>query len=90
VVAPARRLAERGFPLTNLLASGMRNNKPMAQFPESRRIFQRDGKFYREGELFRQPDLARTLKRLEEKGPREFYEGETAALIAADMKRNGG
>ncbi|MBC8138569.1 MAG: gamma-glutamyltransferase, partial [Fibrella sp.] len=90
VVAPARRLAERGFPITNLLASGLRSNTSLPQFPDSRRIFQRDGKFYREGETFRQPELARTLKRLEDKGPREFYEGETAALIAADMKRNNG
>jgi gamma-glutamyltranspeptidase/glutathione hydrolase len=90
VVAPARRLAEQGFPISNLLASGMRNNKSLPQFPDSRRIFQRDGSFYKEGEIFRQPDLARTLKRLEEKGPREFYEGETSALIVADMKQNGG
>lgn len=90
VVAPARRLAEQGFLLTNTLANSLRTSKSLAHFPDSRLIFQRNGKFYREGELFRQPELALTLKRLEEKGPREFYEGQTAALITADMKRNGG
>ncbi len=61
----------------------------MAPFAESRRIFQRDGKFYDTGERFVQPELAATLARIKT-NPRDFYEGETARLIVADMKNSGG
>src|SRR4029453_6408281 len=62
----------------------------LSRFADSRRIFLREGKLYREGEILRQPELAATLRRLQKKGPREFYEGETARLIAEDMQHNGG
>ncbi len=45
---------------------------------------------FRPENVFRQPDLAKTLSRLEEHGPREFYEGKTAELIVAEMERSGG
>jgi gamma-glutamyltranspeptidase/glutathione hydrolase len=90
VVRPARRLAENGFPVGYGLARSLRAERVLARFPESRRIFRRDGLYYTEGESFRQPELARTLRRLEERGPREFYEGETARLLAAEMKAGGG
>jgi len=64
--------------------------KLLEQFPESKRIFLNDGKFVEWGDTFKQPDLAATFARLQEKGPREFYTGKTAELIAADMKANGG
>ncbi len=90
VVAPARKIAEQGFVLSSGTASGMRLTKSLALFPESRRIFQRSGNFYKEGDLFKQPDLAQTLKRIEQNGPQEFYIGQTARLIAADMAKNNG
>ena len=90
VVAPALSLAENGFPVTDYLARTLKYSKALAGFAESRRVFQRRGRPYIEGELFRQPDLAATLRRLREKGPREFYEGQTAALIARDMTAHGG
>jgi gamma-glutamyltranspeptidase/glutathione hydrolase len=90
VVRPARRLAENGFPVGYGLARSLRAERVLARFPESRRIFQQDGLYYAEGETFRQPELARTLRRLEERGPQEFYEGETARLLAAEMKAGGG
>lgn len=46
--------------------------------------------FRKAGERWRQPDLAATLLRLQQAGPREFYEGATAKSIAAAMKANGG
>jgi gamma-glutamyltranspeptidase/glutathione hydrolase len=61
----------------------------MAKFPESRRIFQRDGRFYELGDTLTQPDLAATLARIKE-NPRDFYEGETAKQIVAEMKSGGG
>jgi gamma-glutamyltranspeptidase/glutathione hydrolase len=90
VVAPAVTLAADGFPVTDYLARLMKNSKALPVSAESRRVFQRNGRPYLEGELFRQPDLAATLRRLREKGPREFYEGQTATLIARDMAANGG
>src|SRR5262249_7599017 len=53
-------------------------------------IYLRDGRFYEAGDLFVQPDLAATLKRIQEQGYREFYEGKTAQLILHDMEENGG
>ncbi|MCI0485307.1 MAG: gamma-glutamyltransferase [Blastocatellia bacterium] len=91
VVDPARRLAAEGFILNYHTARSLRGSERLlSRFPDSKRVFLRDGKFYEEGERLSQPELAATLARIKEKGPREFYEGETARLIAADMKANGG
>lgn len=90
LVEPARALAQRGFVLSKALSNDLRRAENLSKFAESRHIFQRDGKFYPEGSLFRQPDMAQTLQRLQANGPREFYEGETAKRIVADMKANGG
>ena len=91
LIEPARRLATNGFTVGYSLARSLRNSgKDMQLYPESRRIFLNDGKFFDEGDVLRQPDLAATLGRLQIDGAREFYEGRTAQLIAADMKRNAG
>jgi gamma-glutamyltranspeptidase/glutathione hydrolase len=91
VVEPALRLAAEGFTVSSSFSEDLRNSsKLLEQFPTSRRIFLRDGKFYNEGEVFKQVELAETLQRLKEEGPREFYEGRTARLIVEDMKTNGG
>ena len=90
LVEPAQKLAEKGFPLTWGEAQALEESERLARFPESRRIFQNGGRFFEYGQTFRQSDLADTLKRLARKGPTEFYEGETARLIAEDMARNGG
>jgi gamma-glutamyltranspeptidase/glutathione hydrolase len=91
VVAPAAALAEKGFPVSYGLAKSLRGSaERLGQSPESKRIFLRDGKPYEAGETFVQPELARTLRRIREQGARDFYEGETARLLAADMERHGG
>lgn len=90
LIEPARRLAARGFLVSYLLERSLRTNSKLGQYPESRRIFQNEGKFYTEGEKLRQPELAATFARMQRRGPREFYEGRTAHLIAEDMKRNNG
>jgi gamma-glutamyltranspeptidase/glutathione hydrolase len=90
LVEPARRLAADGFPLSYRMARNLRGDELLARYPESRRIFQNNGRFWGEGDLLRQPDLAATFARLQVGGPREFYEGQTARLIAADMRRNRG
>ena len=58
---------------------------------ECRRIYlHADGGVYEVGEHLVQSDYARTLRRIAEQGPDEFYEGETASLIARDFEQNGG
>ncbi|MBA2269671.1 MAG: gamma-glutamyltransferase [Chthoniobacterales bacterium] len=91
LIEPARKLAADGFLVTQRTERLFQDEqKIFAPYPESRRIFLRDGKLYREGELLPQPELAGTLARLQKNGPREFYEGATARLIADDMKQHGG
>jgi gamma-glutamyltranspeptidase/glutathione hydrolase len=93
LVAPARKLAADGFVVNYHLARSLRSKETqekLAAFPESRRIFQRDGRFYEMGERFVQPELAKTLQRIEEHGADGFYRGETARLVVAAMKANGG
>jgi gamma-glutamyltranspeptidase/glutathione hydrolase len=91
LVEPARRLAANGFTVTHSLARSLQSSDEyLSKYAETKRIYLRNGNFYREGELFRQPELATTFARLQRFGPNEFYEGETARLIVADMKRNNG
>ena len=91
LVEPARRLAGVGFTVTHDLARSLYNSREyLSKYAETKRIYLRGGQFYKEGELFRQPELAATFARLQRFGPNEFYEGETARLIVADMKRNNG
>ena len=91
LIEPARQLAANGFSVTYELARSLEGSRDyLSQYPETKRIYLRDGKFYQEGEMFRQPELAATFARLQRSGPNEFYEGETAQLIAADMKRHNG
>jgi gamma-glutamyltranspeptidase / glutathione hydrolase len=89
VMAPAIKLAEEGFALVAEDARDLREDKPLGQFPESRRIFQRDGNFYQAGEILKQPDLARTLKRIAG-NPDDFYHGAMARELAAAMQKGGG
>jgi len=91
LVEPARRLAANGFTVTYSLARSLHSTREyLSTYAETKRIYLRGGNFYKEGEIFRQPELAATFTRLQRLGPNEFYEGETARLIVADMKRNNG
>ncbi len=91
LVRPARLLAENGYVLSHRLAELFKNYRStLSQYPESNRVFLNNGKFFEEGDLFRQPDLGRTLGRIEREGAKEFYSGITAKMIADDMKANGG
>ena len=91
VIEPARRLASDGFPVSQGFAKELSSNRTtLTRFPESRRIFLRDGRGWNRGDLFVQPELAATLGRIQREGPREFYEGETARLLVDEMERGGG
>ena len=91
VVRPAREIAANGFVLSHRLAEYFKKYQhSLSQFEDSKRIFLNGGKFFAEGDTLRQPDLARTLLRIERQGANEFYTGVTARMIADDMKANGG
>jgi gamma-glutamyltranspeptidase/glutathione hydrolase len=91
LVRPSVELAAKGFVLSSGQAQGLRNAaKSLTRFPESNRIFLRNGKFYEPGETLVQADLGRTLDRIARLGAKDFYEGETARLLAKDMKEHGG
>lgn len=88
VMAPAIRLAREGYALTWAEAQDLHDSY-LAKFPESRRVFQRNGNYYKPGETFRQPDLARTLERIAA-NPDDFYHGSLAREIAAALQKGGG
>jgi len=88
VIAPAIKLARDGFLLAYEDARDL-HDEDLAKFPDSRRIFQRDGNFYQAGEVFKQPELARTLERIA-KNPDDFYHGALARELAAAIRKNGG
>jgi gamma-glutamyltranspeptidase/glutathione hydrolase len=88
VIQPAIRLAREGVVVTQSEAA-MMHNAELARDPESKRIFQRNGKFYEQGEVLKQPELAQTLERIA-RNPSEFYRGALATEIAAAIQRGGG
>jgi gamma-glutamyltranspeptidase / glutathione hydrolase len=91
VMAPAIRLAEDGFPVSERLASLLRSpHSGMQQFALSRRIFMKGGDYYKAGEILKQPELAATLQRIAKNGADEFYRGKTAHDLANEMKEEGG
>jgi len=89
VMAPAIKLAGEGFALAAEDAKDLRDDKYLAKFPESRRIFLHDGNYYKAGEILRQPELARTLKRIAS-NPEDFYRGAMARELAAAIQKGGG
>lgn len=88
VIAPAIKLARDGYALSWHEAKDLHTSH-LAEFPESRRVFQRNGDYYKAGEIFRQPDLARTLERISER-PDDFYHGALARELAAVIQKGGG
>jgi gamma-glutamyltranspeptidase / glutathione hydrolase len=91
LIEPARALAANGFTVNYTLARSLRGSREyLSKYTETKRIYLNGGKFYNEGDVFRQPDLAATFARLQQRGPDEFYEGQTARLIVDDLKRHNG
>jgi gamma-glutamyltranspeptidase / glutathione hydrolase len=89
-MAPAIELATKGYPVSYPLAEGLRESRSLARDAESKRTFQREGRFFEVGDTLVQPDLGRTLQRIAANGPNEFYEGETAKRFAEEMAKHGG
>ncbi|HXY09211.1 MAG TPA: gamma-glutamyltransferase [Terriglobales bacterium] len=89
VMAPAIKLAQDGYALSWEEARDFEKDKHLGEMAESRRIFQRDGNYYKPGEIFQQPELARTLERIAS-DPDDFYHGAMARELAASIQKGGG
>lgn len=90
LIQPAIDLAEKGFVITESEASGL--NATMGSFvrySSKQHAFIKYGG-WKAGDTLIQKELANTLKRIRDGGQKGFYEGETARLIVAEMKRGGG
>ncbi|MBA3335435.1 MAG: gamma-glutamyltransferase [Acidobacteria bacterium] len=91
LVEPSRKIAQNGYILSYRLANLLKAYREnLEKYEDSKKIFLKGGAFYKEGELFKQPELAQTLARIQKFGAQEFYTGKTAELIAADMKAHNG
>src|SRR5271170_4226384 len=87
-MAPAIKLATDGYSLSAEEARALQS-KNLTRFPTSAKIFQRDGDLYKEGDTFKQPELAATLTRIAA-NPDDFYKGAMAHQIADFEKAGGG
>ena len=91
LVEPAITLARDGFVVSHELATSLEDVLPlMRRYATSVAAFSKNGEPYRTGDVFTQPDLARTLARIAAQGPDGFYTGETAKLIEREMVANDG
>ena len=90
LVQPAVDLADHGFELSEALAGSIGRFVGRTPYEASIQAFSKDGTPYRPGEVLRQPDLAGSLARIRDQGADGFYKGETARLIAEEMRRGGG
>jgi gamma-glutamyltranspeptidase/glutathione hydrolase len=91
VMAPAIRLAKHGFTVSYELSESLRLNRAfLSKYDASRRIFLREGHLWEPGEVFKQPELARTLEAVARHGAKGFYAGRVAQAIVATMEKYHG
>jgi gamma-glutamyltranspeptidase/glutathione hydrolase len=91
LLRPAIYYAEHGFPVTERIAAGWQSSRRLlARDPNAAHTYLPDGKAPRAGDMFRNPDLAKTLNRIAEHGRDGFYKGPTAEAIVRTLKDHGG
>ncbi|MCW5964658.1 MAG: gamma-glutamyltransferase [Bryobacterales bacterium] len=91
ILAPAIQYAEQGFPVTELIAGDWQSTlAKLSRQSHSRKVYLPNGNPLKVGEVFRNPDLASSYKRIAESGRDGFYQGPTAEGILALMKEEGG
>jgi gamma-glutamyltranspeptidase/glutathione hydrolase len=91
LLAPAIRLAEDGFPVSEALAASLSNAMPrFSRSPAALAQFTRNGRPYPAGDMLKQSDLARTLRLIRDRGPDGFYRGPVAERIEQEMTDHGG
>jgi gamma-glutamyltranspeptidase/glutathione hydrolase len=83
--------AEHGFPVSEVIAHGWeRAEEKLKQDESTRRTYLNDGQAPRVGEVFKNPSLAETLRRIAKEGVKTFYQGRLARAIVAESERQEG
>lgn len=92
LVDPAVHLASEGFAMPEGLAQSLAHaiDGSFKDYPASIAAYSKAGQPYAVGETIRQPDLGKTLTRIRDHGRDGFYAGQTARLLAEDMRQHGG
>lgn len=91
VIQPAIDLATDGYPLSSSNAHKLNTyNSLFKKFPSTRKIFTKENNKFSEGEIFKQTELAKTLKAIRDNGVNGFYGGWVAENIVKEMKQSGG
>lgn len=91
LLEPAVKLATKGFTLTSMQANELNSLKEkLIHFNPGGTAFVKASDDWKAGELLVQPELARTLQRIQREGRKGFYEGEVAKAIAGEMNRGQG
>jgi gamma-glutamyltranspeptidase/glutathione hydrolase len=91
VLAPAIRLAEEGFPVTEIFSDyWVSSESKLRKDPNATRVYLPNGRAPRTGEIFRNPELAWTYQQIARRGRKAFYEGEVAKRILQRSAELGG
>jgi gamma-glutamyltranspeptidase/glutathione hydrolase len=91
VLAPAIKLASEGFAISPTLASVILDNfEPVSKEESLAKIFCPEGLPLEAADILKNPDLARSLRKIAAGGRDVFYRGELAEKIAAEMHERGG
>ena len=91
VIQPAIDLAKDGFKLNYMTAESFKEYLPkFKKYPASFKIFSKNGQPYKEGDIFKQTDLAHTLELIRDKGTDGFYKGSIAKLLVKKVQALGG
>jgi gamma-glutamyltranspeptidase/glutathione hydrolase len=91
LLKPAIDYAEQGFPVSEIIARGWQSSaKSLGEWPDSARTYLIDGRAPDVGEVFKNPDLARSYRLIAQQGRDAFYKGEIASKIVAFSEKNGG
>ena len=90
ILTPAVRLADEGFVVSRALHHSLKyQQKRLSRFPSTRQVFFPQGNPIATGEILQQPDLASTLRQIQQDGSRAFYEGAIAGKLVEFMQGNG-
>ena len=88
---PTIEYAENGFPVTETIAYYLdRSKKRFENYPNFRDVWLKNGKMPAKGEIFKNPQLAKTLKIIADQGRAGFYEGHVATTMADFIQSQGG
>ncbi len=92
LLQPAIDYAEKGFPLTEVIAPGLQSgiDRFAPLYPNIKETYTPNGEWWKKGDIFRNPMLANTLKCIADKGRDEFYKGSIAITISDFIQKQGG